>query len=72
MEYAFARSDRRLAQPDLDPVFLNALTAASDMCHWVLHMNWMLRMLQSLPVRLAKLFNPGSVSHGNLAPLDVG
>ncbi|KND87123.1 Trichodiene oxygenase [Tolypocladium ophioglossoides CBS 100239] len=60
MEYAFARSDRRLAQPDFDPVFLNALTAASDMCHWVLHMNWMLRMLQSIPVRLARLFNPGS------------
>ncbi|KAE8383477.1 cytochrome P450 [Aspergillus bertholletiae] len=58
MEYAFARSDRRLAQPDFDPVFLNALTAASDMSHWVLHLNWILEILQSMPVWLARWFNP--------------
>ncbi|OGM48078.1 hypothetical protein ABOM_002892 [Aspergillus bombycis] len=63
MEYAFARSDRRLAQPDFDPVFLNALTSASDISHWVLHLNWILGLFQSIPVWLARLFNPGFVSH---------
>ncbi|KAI0911296.1 cytochrome P450 [Ustulina deusta] len=59
MEYAFARSDRRLAQPDFDPVLLNALVSASEMAHWMLHFNWVFRILQSLPLWLAKKLNPG-------------
>ena len=38
------------------------------MCHWVLHMNWMLSILQSIPTWLAKLFNPGFVSPKSLVP----
>jgi hypothetical protein len=66
MEYAFARSERRLVKPDFDPGLLHALTTASEVSHWVLHMNWILRLLQSIPVRLAKILNPGYVFNPHL------
>jgi hypothetical protein len=59
MQYSFARSDRRLAHPEFDPVFLKAFSAAGDLCHWTLHLNWILQLLQALPVWLAKLAVPG-------------
>ncbi len=71
MEYAFARSDRRLAQPDFDPVLLNALVSASEMAHWMLHFNWVFRILQSLPLWLAKKLNPGFVVPPYLAAVNT-
>jgi hypothetical protein len=59
MEYAFARSEHRLTKSDWDPELLHAFEKASDMAHIVLHMNWVLRLLQALPLRLAMILNPG-------------
>ncbi|KAH8701276.1 putative cytochrome P450 [Phaeosphaeriaceae sp. PMI808] len=59
MEYAFARSDRRLAHPDFDPIFMEAFSAAGDLGHWTLHMNWILQTLQALPEWMAKAIVPG-------------
>jgi hypothetical protein len=59
MEYAFARSDKRLEQPDFDPVLLKALVSASERSHLILHFNWIMTTLQSLPLSLAKLLEPG-------------
>jgi hypothetical protein len=59
MEYAFARSDRRLEHPEFDPVFMEAFSAAGDLGHWTLHMNWILQTLQALPEWMAKAIVPG-------------
>lgn len=61
MEYAFARSDQHLMHPDFDPVCMEAFSAAGDLCHWTLHMNWILQTLQALPEWMAKTIVPGLV-----------
>lgn len=59
MEYAFARCDHRLEDPDFDVVFHETILSFSVLNHWTKYMNWIWAVGHSIPLWLAKWLDEG-------------
>lgn len=65
-EYAFARSDHRVDQPDFEPTFHNASIAGSSGGALIKQYPWVLPLMQSLPESFMTWLDPNMASYFGL------
>lgn len=63
MEYAFARSEKRLLAPDFDPSFKEAGEAGAKIGHFVKQMPFVLSVMKILPDSAQIALNPVMASY---------
>lgn len=63
MEYAFARSEKRLLAPDFDPSFKEAGEAGAKLGHFVKQMPFVLTIMKILPDSAQTALNPVMASY---------
>lgn len=63
MEYAFARSEKRLLAPDFDPSFKEAGEAGAKIGHFVKQMPFVLSVMKILPDSAQVALNPVMASY---------
>ncbi|KAJ4415039.1 hypothetical protein N0V82_007555 [Gnomoniopsis sp. IMI 355080] len=65
-DYAFGRSEHRLAAPDFDPSFRNAMLAGGKAGHVLKHFPWLMDILRRLPAPLLVRLSPDMAAYGQL------
>jgi hypothetical protein len=70
-QYAFARSDHRIDQPDFEPTFHDAALAGSTSGAIFKHYPWILPLMQSLPDSFMTRLDPNMRSYFNLQAVSI-